>query len=393
MPSVFEPVADTGLVPNHITRRVGPEVQKRINALQIGQKMQDLPEELWHASFRYYVKEDANRKGGPNLRLLRLRPDAPSLTVTGYIFNKFVHPTEDRFISVREAARLQGLPDSLFLRGTLTSTQMQVGNAVPVPLARAVLGQVVQHSIQTGYINPLSALSLFSGAGGMDIGAEQTGGIETKVALDNMPDACETLRGFHQNKAVVVCQNITAISDPVRLWRETTGNAPFPDLVYGGPPCQSFSQAGKQKGFGDDRGQMLFEFLRFVRALQPRYFVMENVANLKGTQTGALFSQIVEQMQSLNYHVQTGVLLAADWGTPQLRRRLFFVGCHAEGGKIDFPSPTHQSSGSTTVTTSLFGAAPYATVAQAFAGLPPLMASSTSPGEFVPNPKEVVPWM
>ena len=77
-------------VANHIARRVGKEVQKRISALKVGQKMQDLPEELWHDSFRYYVKEDPNRKGGPNLRLIRLDPAKPSLTVTGYIFNKFV---------------------------------------------------------------------------------------------------------------------------------------------------------------------------------------------------------------------------------------------------------------------------------------------------------------
>ena len=81
---------------NHIARRVGPDVQRRIDALKIGQKMQDLPEELWHASFRFYVKEDPNRKGGPNLRMIRLHPDRPSLTVTAYIFNKFVHPYEDR---------------------------------------------------------------------------------------------------------------------------------------------------------------------------------------------------------------------------------------------------------------------------------------------------------
>ncbi|MCA9959226.1 MAG: DNA cytosine methyltransferase, partial [Anaerolineales bacterium] len=92
---------------NHEPRKVGVDVQRRINALKIGQKMQDLPEELWHDSFRYYVKEDPDRKGGPNLRLIRLDPKEPSLTVTGYIFNKFVHPYEDRFITPREAARLQ----------------------------------------------------------------------------------------------------------------------------------------------------------------------------------------------------------------------------------------------------------------------------------------------
>lgn len=158
---------------NHVFRRSGSEVQKRIDALKIGQKMQDLPEELWHDSFRYYVKEDPNRRGGPNMRMIRLDPSKPSLTVTGYIFNKFVHPYENRFITVREAARLQGFPDSLKFEGSLTSTQMQVGNAVPVQLAKAVFEAVLISVRKLGYgKRNLTAFSLFSGAGGLDIGAE-----------------------------------------------------------------------------------------------------------------------------------------------------------------------------------------------------------------------------
>ncbi|MEI6606675.1 MAG: DNA cytosine methyltransferase, partial [Verrucomicrobiota bacterium] len=150
----------------HIPRKVGADVQRRINALGVGEKMQDLPEELWHPSFRFYVKEDPNRKGGPNLRLIRLDPSKPSLTVTGYIFNKFVHPCEDRYITPREAARLQGFPDSWIFQGTLTSVQRQVGNAVPIPLARAVAQEMLKH----GRVNKLfgskrpQVLSLFSGA-------------------------------------------------------------------------------------------------------------------------------------------------------------------------------------------------------------------------------------
>jgi DNA (cytosine-5)-methyltransferase 1 len=81
---------------NHQPRKVGPSVLQRITALKVGQKMQDLPEELWHESFRFYVKEDPTRQGGPNLRLIRLDPDQPALTVTGYIYNKFVHHTHER---------------------------------------------------------------------------------------------------------------------------------------------------------------------------------------------------------------------------------------------------------------------------------------------------------
>lgn len=81
-------------VANHTYKIFGDILQQRINALAIGQKMQDLPERLWHKSFKKYY-HDKNRCGGPNLRLIRLNPDEPSLTVTGYIYNIFIHTRID----------------------------------------------------------------------------------------------------------------------------------------------------------------------------------------------------------------------------------------------------------------------------------------------------------
>ena len=358
---------------NHIARRVGCDVQQRIDALQIGQKMQDLPEELWHKSFRFYVKEDPTRKGGPNLRLIRLDPAQPSLTVTAYIFNKFVHPSENRFITVREAARLQGFPDNLRFEGTLTSTQLQVGNAVPVPMARAVFEAVLNHAqIQELPETPLKAISLFSGAGGMDIGAEQAvlgrRRIETKVALDHWKDACRTLGGHYQGRANVTPADISTVENPQEHWHRLSGEAELPGVVFGGPPCQAFSQAGRQKGVSDERGSIVFHFLRFLQALQPTFFVMENVSNLKGTGGGHLYQQILEQMRELDYHVTVCTLLAADFGAPQRRQRLFFIGSRL--GQVAPPTPTHSSS------QQLFQTEPYLTVGEAFAGLPPAIFSA-----------------
>lgn len=354
-------------VSNHIARRVGHLVQCRIDALKIGQKMQDLPEELWHESFRFYVKEDPNRKGGPNLRLIRLDPNRPSLTVTGYIFNKFVHPFEDRFITVREAARLQGFPDALCFFGTLTSTQMQVGNAVPVPLAKSVFETLVSTALAAMLGDTFTAISLFSGAGGMDIGASQVsnGSIHTQLAIDSWQDACVTLQKFHQNNAIVLNQDITAINDPKQLWFNYTHDNELPDIVYGGPPCQAFSQAGKQKALGDERGTMIGEFLRFVARLKPKFFIMENVSNLRGVGGGTLYKQILHTMRDIGYNVNVGVLLAADFGTPQLRNRLFFIGSRNDL-KIDIPLPeaTH------VMEPNLFALKPYVTVGEAFSGLP-----------------------
>lgn len=353
------------VISNHIARRVGVDVQKRINALKIGQKMQDLPEELWHESFKFYVKHDPNRQGGPNLRMIRLDPEKPSLTVTGYIFNKFVHPYQDRFITVREAARLQGLPDDLQLQGTLTSSQLQVGNAVPVPLAKAVFQQLLKQANLLGFENrSLTALSLFSGAGGMDIGADLTQGIETKVAVDNWGDACATLKGYFGDRIQVIEQDISHITDPLSFWQNVSGEINKPDIIFGGPPCQAFSQAGKQRGLQDKNGGMIYEFLRFIECLQPNFFVMENVSNLKGLGGGKLYQEIWKNMINLGYNVSSGVLLAADFGTPQLRKRLFFIGCRKDIGSIDLPLPTHSPK------FELFGLLPYVTVQEAFANLP-----------------------
>lgn len=361
-------------VSNHIARRVGHLVQRRIDALKVGQKMQDLPEELWHDSFRYYVKEDPNRKGGPNLRLIRLDPNRPSLTVTGYIFNKFVHPFEDRFITVREAARLQGFPDSLCFAGTLTSTQMQVGNAVPIALAQSVFEVLINTSVEAMLGNTLTALSLFSGAGGMDIGASQStnGFIHTKIAIDSWKDACLTLQNLHQNKTIVLNQDITTIDDPKHLWFSYTHDNETPDIVYGGPPCQAFSQAGKQKALDDERGTMIGEFLRFVAQLKPKFFIMENVSNLRGVGGGTLYKHILHTMRGIGYNVNVGVLLAADFGTPQLRNRLFFIGSRNDL-KVGIPLPeaTH------VIEPNLFALKPYVTVGEAFSGLPTAKFSSS----------------
>ncbi|MGI4790874.1 MAG: DNA (cytosine-5-)-methyltransferase [Janthinobacterium lividum] len=357
---------------NHIARSVGCDVQRRIDALGIGQKMQDLPEELWHKSFRFYVKEDPTRRGGPNLRLIRLDPNKPSLTVTAYIFNKFVHPFEDRFVTVREAARLQGFPDDLRFEGTLTSTQLQVGNAVPVPLARAVFQAILCHAQARGFPDrPLKAASLFSGAGGMDIGAEQAllGAmrVETKMASEYWVDACRTLSGHYRGRASVIPTDLSEVKDPQKHWHLLSGETQGPDIVFGGPPCQAFSQAGKQKGLNDERSGMVYHFLRFVEHLEPEFFVMENVPNLKGTGGGQLYQHILEQMQGLGYEVTVCSLLAADFGAPQRRRRLFFIGSRM--GRIEPPQPTHSSE------FRLFHTESYLTVGEAFAGLPPAMFS------------------
>lgn len=358
------------LIYNHEPRKVGVAVQRRINALKIGQRMQDLPEELWHDSFYYYVKEDQTRVGGPNLRLIRLDPDEPSLTVTGHIFNKFVHPYENRFITPREAARLQGFPDNLQFHGSLTSVQRQVGDAVPIRLGIAVFETLLK-TMKGVYPHKQNflALSLFSGAGGFDIAAEQAGAeanarIEPLACVEIEKDRCDTLRGYFSNR-VKVCQNDIRDLTPITFITDCGLTQKNIDLIYGGPPCQSFSQAGKQTGVEDPRGDLIFEFIRFINEIKPPFFVMENVSNLRAIDKGRLLHRILNAMWDAGYVVKHQVLLATDYGSPQRRRRLIFVGTrHDIEFQAKLPEPTHGE------IQSLLNLKPIRTVRDAFKGLP-----------------------
>ena len=356
---------------NHQPRKVGPDVLQRIKALQIGQKMQDLPEELWHDSFRFYVKEDPTRQGGPNLRMIRLDPEQPSLTVTGYIYNKFVHPYEDRFITPREAARLQGFPDDLEFKGTLTSVQQQIGDAVPIELGEALF-RALLHFVQNRWPDKkvFPAISLFSGAGGLDIAAHRVKANgdalwRTAACIELEQDRCNTLRGYFNGSLSVLQADIRSVTAQEVL-QVTQLHAPEVSLVYGGPPCQSFSQAGKQKGTYDPRGELIFEFLRFVREIAPPLFLMENVSNLKGISNGQLLQDILQEMDALGYAVDYRVLNSAYYGNAQKRHRLIFFGTRKELGKMAvLPEPTHSKAG------DLFGTPRFKTVDEAFEGLPP----------------------
>lgn len=334
--------------------------------------MQDLPEELWHESFRFYVKEDPNRRGGPNMRMIRLDPKKPSLTVTGFIFNKFVHPYENRFITVREAARLQGFPDDFTFSGSLTSTQQQVGNAVPIQLGRALFSQIINLASNKNLLvsNKLTGFSLFCGAGGLDLGAHFASNekchIDVKVALDCWDDACSSLRSYMGDSTNVIQADISSVSDPLGFWKEHSNSANSPDIVFGGPPCQAFSQAGKQKALDDERGVLVFQFIRFIDKIRPKFFIMENVANLQSIDRGALYQSILAEMSKLGYNVSSGILCAADFGTPQLRRRMIIMGCRNDIGVISLPQPTHSEF------PTLEGLPLYRTVEDAFSGLPTL---------------------
>lgn len=319
--------------PLHTYSSNSPIVLERISHLPIGGRMKDIPSRLWHDS---YVRVGEKKTGGPNLRLLRLDPDRPANTVTAYIFNKFAHPYEDRYITPREAARLQQFPDSHDFAGPITSVQLQIGNAVPVGLAQAVAHHVEQRLVAKHANANLKAVSLFSGAGGMDLGFEKYFHIESANEL--VPAFAQTLRNnFSSTKVVNESLAHLAGSD---LARDQI------DLIFGGPPCQPFSAAGKHRGVDDPRGGLVKEYLRIVADLEPRYFVMENVPGLVSNAKGGALRFILEQASKIGYTAEYHVLKATDYGVPQLRNRLFVIGRRdPKEAELGRPVPSHASPG------------------------------------------------
>src|SRR5699024_7441253 len=298
----------------HTSSSNSPIVVERIRHLPVGGRMKDIPPHLWHNS---YVRVGEKKTGGPNLRLLRLDPNQPSNTVTAYIFNKFAHFSEDRYITPREAARLQQFPDDHEFVGPITSVQLQIGNAVPVGLARAVAEHVESRMrmVETGE-SSRRAVSLFSGAGGMDLGFEEYFDIQS---------ANEIVSNF----AATLSRNFTTTrvleSDISDLGGSDLADSEV-DLVFGGPPCQPFSAAGKHRGVDDPRGGLVEEYIRMVSELRPSYFVLENVPGLVSNAKGGALKFILEQAANIGYGVEYHVLRATDYGVPQLRHRLFVIG-------------------------------------------------------------------
>jgi DNA (cytosine-5)-methyltransferase 1 len=203
----------------------------------------------------------------------------------------------------------------------------------------------------------MRTISLFSGCGGMDLGAERAGA-DVVFANDNMAEAAMTYRR-HWPEVEFVEGDVSEVRT-------------FPDaeLVIGGYPCQSFTLGGHRDPAKDARSQLYIQFARCVEQVEPLFFVAENVKGLKGLQGGKWLDAQLELFQSLGrhgYNVNWALLNAADYGVPQLRKRVIIVGVRRDFGRhYWFPSPTHASS----KVAERHGLKPYESHGDAIVGLP-----------------------
>lgn len=176
----------------------------------------------------------------------------------------------------------------------------------------------------------MKVVSLFSGAGGLDLGFIKAG--HTVIwANDLYADAVDTYRKNIGNH--IVFADIKDIpSDAI----------PDCDIVIGGFPCQGFSVANVKRHEGDQRNTLYKELIRVIEAKKPKFFLAENVKGLTNLAKGKVFEMILSDFVGIGYRVVYKVLNAADYGVPQTRQRVFIVGVRNDlDVEYTFPDPTH----------------------------------------------------
>lgn len=185
----------------------------------------------------------------------------------------------------------------------------------------------------------LKCIELFAGAGGLLLGLEWAG-LKSLLANEVHPDPCKTI---HANLPTlpVICGDIRGFSGRDLL--EQAGLSPRTEvnIIAGGPPCQGFSNAGL-KDPDDPRNTLIGDFIRIVNEVRPDFFLLENVVGLATLHQGRLFTRTLEQLDSIGYSFHWKILFAADYGVPQMRKRLIVLGSRS-GSPPRFPEPTHTS--------------------------------------------------
>jgi len=160
-------------------------------------------------------------------------------------------------------------------------------------------------------------LDMFAGIGGFRSGLERVGGFECVGYCECDKFAKKAYEALYDTRKELYFDDARKI-DPKEL--------PDIDLICGGFPCQSFSIAGKRRGFDDVRGTLFFEIARIVSVKRPRYLLMENVPGLLSHDQGRTFETILQTLDELGYDVAWQVLNSADFGVPQARKRVFIIG-------------------------------------------------------------------
>lgn len=175
----------------------------------------------------------------------------------------------------------------------------------------------------------MNILSLFSGAGGLDLGFEKAG---FNIVLANEYDKSIWDTYEKNHKAYLIKEDIRNIDSS--FFNENI------DGIIGGPPCQSWSEAGSLRGIDDDRGQLFFDYIRILKETKPKFFLAENVSGMLAKRHNKALNNIFKMLEECGYDVSINLVNASDYGVPQDRKRVFFIGFRKDLGIIfEFPKP------------------------------------------------------
>lgn len=191
------------------------------------------------------------------------------------------------------------------------------------------------------------ALSLFSGAGGLDLGAEAAG-YRVSAAVEPNADAAATMeKNFPHLHSAVIQSDILDVPTRSILRAAGLSGRERPDLLVGGPPCTPFSKSGfwlewKRQGLDPD-ASLLQAYTRVLAEARPRHFVLENVYALTYDNAASrpAYDRLLREIDAAGYHCRAKVLNAADYGVPQARPRLFVIGARKGDPLPVHPEPTH----------------------------------------------------
>jgi DNA (cytosine-5)-methyltransferase 1 len=171
--------------------------------------------------------------------------------------------------------------------------------------------------------------SFFSGAGGLDLGFHKAG-FQIVWANEFDKKVTPTLRKNFPH-TIVDDRSITLVEP---------SDVPEVDGIIGGPPCQSWSEAGAGRGLDDARGQVFLDYIRLIKAKKPKFFLAENVSGMLSKTHEKAFNFLISEMESLGYQFDFKLLNAADYGVPEDRLRVIFVGYQKDLGiDFEFPEP------------------------------------------------------
>lgn len=208
------------------------------------------------------------------------------------------------------------------------------------------------HERTTTDLPEITAISFFSGAGGLDYGMELAG-IRSLLYCENNRECRMTLNQNRPNAALI--GDISKVTPDEVLKMAKIPEERGVDIMFGGPPCQAFSTAGARRAFNDARGNVFLSYLELAKQLRPRYLVIENVRGLLSTPYplredgdpvhGGALKIILERLRNMGYAYSFNLYNAANFGAPQIRERVVII-AKRDGRRMPWLTPNHSDDSS-----------------------------------------------